>query len=65
MITESFEDGGSLDSLATAVGFVIAFGLTLLEWIYVAQEVQVFAPWRPARTLRLWTDATRPRRLLA
>lgn len=33
MIPEAYEKGGNLVGLVTAVGFAMAFGLTLLEWI--------------------------------
>ena len=33
MIPEAYENGGNLVGLVTAVGFAMAFGLTLLEWI--------------------------------
>ena len=33
MIPEAYEKGGNLVGLVTALGFAMAFGLTLLEWI--------------------------------
>jgi ZIP family zinc transporter len=33
MIPEAYEKGGSLVGLVTALGFAMAFGLTLLEWM--------------------------------
>ena len=33
MIPEAYEKGGNLVGLVTALGFALAFGLTLLEWI--------------------------------